>query len=388
MGLAEKLDSLSESDLYPFHMPGHKRHTVKEGIPADINTRQADWLESVYRHDITEIDDFDDLQEPHGIIAGIEERIARYYGSDKAFLSVNGSSLGNLASVSYLVPNGGVLLMDRGAHRSVYNAVRLKELKALFLERETVQETGLTSCIGCNEVERRLFEAEKEGRMPQAVIITSPTYDGFLADVKGIADIVHGYDLPLIVDGAHGAHLETDRNADITVVSLHKTLPALTQLSAILVNGNRVEAGKLKEHINIFQTTSPSYILMASADRCFDILDRDGDRLKKELKDSLDSLYALNHKLKRLYLTGPEHAGSYGIYDHDPGRINIMDRTGEMTGRDIYDTLRTVYRLQPERATGKTCLLIAGMMDSREGFMRLQQALLAMDDGNRGKENT
>ena len=190
------------------------------------------------------------------------------------------------------------------------------------------------------------------------------------------------------MDGAHGAHLEADRNADITVVSLHKTLPALTQLSAILVNGNRVEAGKLKEHINIFQTTSPSYILMASADRCFDILERDGDRLKKELKDSLDSLYALNHKLKRLYLTGPEHAGSYGIYDHDPGRINIMDRTGEMTGRDIYDTLRIVYRLQPERATGKTCLLIAGMMDSREGFMRLQQALLAMDDRNRGKENT
>ncbi len=385
MGLAEKLDSLSGSDLYPFHMPGHKRHTIKAGKPCNTDTSEADWLDLAYRHDITEIDGFDDLQEPHEIIAEIEERIAGHYGSDKAFLSVNGSTLGNLASISYLVPHSGRLLMDRGAHQSVYNAVRLNELKADFLERKMIAGNGLSSCIGCEEVEKHLFEAKKEECLPQAVIITSPTYEGFIADVACIADIVHGYDIPLIVDGAHGAHLEAEHKADITVVSLHKTLPALTQLSAILVNGERADIRELKEYINIFQTTSPSYILMASAGRCFDILKKYGDRLKAVLKDDLDQLYALNQQMKCLYLTGAEQTGSYGIHDFDRSRVNIMDRTGRMTGREIYYILRNVYRLQPEKSTDRTCLLITGMMDSREGFERLKQALLDMDDDlNRG----
>lgn len=368
-GIAGKLDSLFRSDAYPFHMPGHKRQSLNNG----------DWLDGAYAHDITEIDGFDDLQDPQGIIADLEKDIADLYGADRAYLSVNGSTLGNLSAITALVGHGGKLLMDRGAHRSVYNAVRLREAEAQFLERESLPETGLTAPVSCVEVKKQLEEAEKNGRLPDAVIVTSPTYEGFMADVEEIAATIHGYDIPLIVDSAHGAHLKVTRHADITIVSLHKTLPAMTQVSAILQNGRRVDPERIKEQINIFQTTSPSYVLIASAERCVCTMKKRGETLKERLKKNLDKLYALNGELKRLYLTGPEHIGSFGVFDHDRSKINIADRTGMLSGKDIYSRLRTEFHIQPEKAEERTCLLMTSVMDESEGFTRLEQALRSMD---------
>ncbi|MBR1524707.1 MAG: aminotransferase class I/II-fold pyridoxal phosphate-dependent enzyme [Lachnospiraceae bacterium] len=365
--MIDELDRLSGSDLYPFHMPGHKRQ------------RTGTWLDEAYIHDITEIDDFDDLQEPEGVIAETEKKLADYYGADRAFISVNGSTCGNLSTISALVPHGGSFMMDRNSHKSVYNASCLGEYRISFLERETIRENKLTACISLDMVKLKLSQAKKDNDLPKAVLVTSPTYEGFIADTDGIADAVHAYGIPLILDSAHGAHLPVSKKADIAVISLHKTLPAMTQVSAVLVNGSLVKPDEVKRYINIFQTTSPSYVLMASAENCLNIMNDKGQKLKKTLEERLDGVYSLNESLRSLHITGPEHIGRYGIYDFDRSKINIIDRTGKMDGRKIYDIFRNEYHLQPERHTERTCLMMSGVMDTEEGFTRLRQAITDID---------
>nr|MCR5775437.1 decarboxylase [Lachnospiraceae bacterium] len=189
----------------------------------------------------------------------------------------------------------------------------------------------------------------------------------------------HGYGIPLIADSAHGAHLPISKRADVTVVSLHKTLPAMTQVSAVLLNGDLVDPEDIKRYINIYQTTSPSYVLMASAEKCLDIMENEGEKRKADLKERINRLYDLNRRLRRLWLTGPEFKGKYGINDFDMSRINLFDRTGRTDGKGLYDILRKEYRLQPEKHTGNTCLLISGIMDTEEGFRRLEDAILSID---------
>ncbi len=379
--MIDALSALAGSELYPFHMPGHKRTSLPEDI-----VKNGSWLSEVYTHDITEIDGFDDLQDPRGMIKDIETRLAGLYGAEKAFLSVNGSTCGNLSAISALVSKGSLFLADEGAHRSVYNAALIGEREILPLRRETIPGTGLTACISAGEVETKLREAKNKNKLPEAVVITSPTYEGFIADTDTIADIVHGYGIPLIVDGAHGAHYTADKTAcfprlskkaDITVVSLHKTLPAMTQAAAVLIN--RTDAVReIKRWINIFQTTSPSYILMASADACLQVMEARGEELKKNLAGELERLYSINPSLKHLYLTGNEHVGKYGIHDFDKSKINILDR-GNMTGAELYDIFRKRYRLQPERCGEHTCLMMSSIMDTKEGFDRLIGAIKETD---------
>lgn len=396
--MIDELSALSESDIYPFHMPGHKRRGVRDLLKADgfvgSDTKSAwqdkgYWLDEAYAHDITEIDGFDDLQKPDGIIADIEERIAAYYGFDRAFLSVNGSTCGNLSAISALVPHGGCLMMDEGCHRSVYNAVKIRELKTIYLERETIPESDLSACISLGEVKKKLSEAENKNMLPAAVLITSPTYEGFIADVSGIADAVHEYGIPLIIDGAHGAHFTAKDNearfpmlsdkADIIVVSLHKTLPAMTQVSAVLINGKKIDHDEIKRYINIYQTTSPSYILIASAERCLDIMEETEAELKNKLIKNLNKLYSLNDILQKLYLAGCDYIGKYGVHDFDRSKVNVMDRTGSLTGRELYDFFRTKYYLQPEKCTDHTCLMLTTVMDTEDGFNRLTEAIKDID---------
>lgn len=377
--MIRELAELERSDWYPFHMPGHKRQAVEK----------ENWVDTVYRHDITEIDGFDDLRAPEGMIGDIEIRLAGMYRSKQAYLSVNGSTCCNLSAISALVPVNGRLMMDKEAHVSVYNAADLNRLDSVLLNRKILADSDLTACISPDEIKKKLLICRREDRMPDAVLITSPTYEGFTADVDHIADIVHEYGIPLIVDGAHGAHFDVDNRkhffpelslkADVTIVSLHKTLPALTQVSALLVNGDNVKPYTIKQYINMFQTTSPSYILMSSAERCLQIMERDGAELKSKLHEELDLLYSLNKSLNRLRFTGPEYIGKYGIHAFDPSKINIMDVKGGMTGRELYDIFRKEYHLQPERAGKRTCLMLTSVMDSKEGFRKLMEAVKEID---------
>ena len=215
--LFDKLEHYSESDIYPYHMPGHKRNNCNQ-LP-----------KALYTNDITEIEGFDDLHQPEGILLELQKNAAKLYGADESYYLVNGSSCGLLAALSAAVPFGEEILMARNCHKSVYHAAYLRQYKVTYLWPSIIEEFDIFDAIRPSQVEEAL---EKNSKI-RAVIIVSPTYEGIISDVFEIAEVAHRHGIPLIVDEAHGAHLglapvvhenSCRLGADLVIHSVHLSL--------------------------------------------------------------------------------------------------------------------------------------------------------------------
>lgn len=366
----DSLIEYSKTDAYPFHMPGHKRRL------------QGDILNDISSIDITEIDDFDNLHDAEGVIMEAQQRAARLYGSEESFFLVNGSTCGILSAVAACVNNGGWLMMGRNCHKAVYNAALLGNLNTVYLYPKEKEDfsfyEGFTVDYIQEEVER--FHKEHPNEKIGAVIITSPTYEGIISDVEGIAAYLHEKSIPLIVDEAHGAHLglsglvpenSCTKGADIVIHSLHKTLPAMTQTAILHVNGDLVDRQRLRRYLSIYQSSSPSYVLMASIDRALTIMGQDGEKYFKEFLHRRDKLYQALKDCKSIQV--------YHGTDADPCKLVLSTRGSMWTGKKLYDKLRLEYNLQMEMAAGDYLVAILSVMDDEEGFERLERAILQLD---------
>ncbi len=371
--LYERLEKYEESDYYPFHMPGHKRNKDMAGKA----------LAEAYGLDITEIDGFDNLHQAEGILKSEQERAARLYGAEKSYFLVNGSTGGILSAIGAVADKGGRLLMGRNCHKSVYHGVYLHELEVSYLYPE-ILGYDMAGTVSPKEVEEKL----KEQPDIRAVLITSPTYEGIVSDIRQIASIAHRYGKPLVVDEAHGAHFGFHSGypengvrlgADIVIHSLHKTLPSMTQTALLHVSGNLVDRRKLERYLSIFQTSSPSYVLMASISSCLETVEKEGWRLLEKLKRNREKL---EEKLKECgYITvlGPEQLKGGFAGRGDICKLAVGIKEGRLTGRQLYDILRQKYHLQMEMAAGNYVLAILTIMDTEEGMDRLAKALLEID---------
>ena len=232
--LEQKLNELEQSDIYPFHMPGHKRAFLPFANP--------------YAIDITEIEGFDNLHHATGILQEAQQKAADLYGAKKTYYLVNGSTCGLLAAISAAVPRGEKILMARNCHKAVYHAMYLRQLVPVYLYPEDTAY-GIQGQVTPQMVRKQL----KQTPDIRAVVITSPTYDGVVSDIKNIADTVHAYGIPLIVDEAHGAHFgfsqefpenATRLGADAVIMSVHKTLPAFTQTALLHLCSDRIAEKK------------------------------------------------------------------------------------------------------------------------------------------------
>ena len=360
--LYDKLREYAKGDDYPLHMPGHKRRTFG-ALP-----------ESLFSMDITEIPDFDDLHAPKGVLKELEERVAKLYGADESFVLVNGSTCGILSALSCALPEGGHLLMARNCHKSAYHAAYLRKLRLTYLMPPVLAGFGICEGISPKQVE----EALAKDPTIQAVLIVSPTYEGRISPIREIAEVVHGHGKILIVDEAHGAHLlsrnSCQAGADLVIHSVHKTLPAMTQTALLHVNGERVDRERLRRFLRIYQSSSPSYVLMASVDNAIAMIEQDGERLFHEFYENFtrmtDALSACKHfKI----LAAKREVGQ------DLGKLLIHAGDSGLTGQQIYDTLREKYHLQLEMAAGEYCLAMFTIGDTAEGFERTTKALLEMD---------
>ena len=273
--LIERLHRNGEEGRLPFHMPGHKRNT--ERFP------YLDRLSAT--EDITEIDGFDNLHGAEEILAEAMARAASLWHSERAYFLVNGSSCGILAGIRALTKRGDTVLLSRNAHKSVYHAVELCGLKPIFLMPPYDNERGMFLSLPPRTV-REALEAHPEVRL---VVLTSPTYEGVLSDTASIAKLAHERGIPLLVDAAHGAHLglsadfpigAVEAGADIVVASLHKTLPSLTQTAILHAGGPLVDTARLAHQLAVFETSSPSYLFLASMDGCVRALE-DGSVMRE-----------------------------------------------------------------------------------------------------------
>ena len=240
-------DKLQNNDLYPFHMPGHKRNK-NFNIPAS-------------EIDITEIDGFDNLHSPTDLLDDMQKEIAKLFGAKKSIISVNGSTCCILAAISAVAKENATIIIARNCHKSVYNACYINKLKVEYIEPEYNTEFGCYK----NITQKSIDTAITKHPNACAVVITSPTYEGYVSNVS--------CNIPLIIDSAHGAHfgfadfLSKQAKADIIIESLHKTLPALTQSAVIHINNEKFFK-KVKKYMDIYETSSPSYVIMASIEKC------------------------------------------------------------------------------------------------------------------------
>lgn len=342
MRLDEKLKNISS---YPFHMPGHKRNSGLSICGEDI--------------DITEIDGFDNLHFPTGILKELEEKFALLYGAERSMISVNGSTGGILSAVSAVSKRGGEILLAANCHKSVFNACRINGLDAYFIEPEYNAEFA---CWG-QVTQKSVDEALKAHPNACAVVITSPTYEGIVSRIT--------CDVPLIVDAAHGAHfgfadwLPEQAKGDIVITSLHKTLPSLTQTALInIYNAKFVDP--VKKYMDIFETSSPSYVLLDSVDKCADFLS-DCDHAFREYKKRLELFYEKAEDLENVDI----------LKNDDPTRIIISVRG--YTGTELSEILREGFNTEAEGASLKYVILISTVCDSQDGFDRLLAALGSLD---------
>lgn len=366
--LEKQLLEYSKSNIYPFHMPGHKRRPMESFNPYSI--------------DITEIEGFDNLHHPEGILKEAQEAAAELYGSGESYYLVNGSTCGLLAAISAAVPRGERILVARNCHKAVYNAIYLRQLSAEYLYPSETRY-GLQGQITPEEVKDRLGECHGI----KAVVITSPTYDGIVSDVAEIAEVVHRYGIPLIVDEAHGAHFgfhdafpenAVRLGADAVIMSVHKTLPAFTQTALLHLCSERIKKAAVERFLGIYETSSPSYILMAGIEKSLSIVKEQGVELFDRYEEMLRSFRESVQDLKHLWIPGTSDFSREEAFAFDIGKLPIMSR-GRISGQELQERLLREYGLEMEMASGNYVLAMTSLMDRQEGFDRLSAALHEMD---------
>lgn len=368
--LYKNLIEYSNGDYYPFHMPGHKRN-IEDGV-------------SPFSYDITEIDGFDNLHNPQGILKIAMEEAADFYGTDKTYYLVNGSTCGLLSAICGVTSRGDKILVARNCHKAVYNAIYLNELTPVYINPEYIEMYGINSGISPEVVRYELSENPDI----KAVIITSPTYEGVVSDVQRIAEIVHKRGIPLIVDEAHGAHFglhtgfpqsAVKSGADIVIQSVHKTLPSLTQTALLHIRSDIVNVSEVERFLHIYQSSSPSYVLMSSIDECINKLKSDGLFLFEPYVKRLEVMLTHEKQLTHLKIVGREIVGKNAVYDLDPSKIVISVRGTSYTGSRLYKEMLEKYHLQLEMASGDYAIAMTSPMDTEDGLLRLFMAMVEID---------
>lgn len=376
-GLYKALTEYSNQDYYPMHMPGHKRNT---GLLQMVNP---------YSIDITEIEGFDDLHQADGILKNLSERLQKLYGAGRSFPLVNGSTAGILAGISAAVNPGDRILLARNCHKAVYHAVLIRGLEPVYLYPDEIHGTPVNGGISAAQVEKLLITYHGT----KLVVITSPTYEGIVSDIKGISEIVHKYGALLLVDEAHGAHFGFHEDfpqsavmlgADIVIQSLHKTLPSFTQTAVLHSNCSELNL-KIGQFLSIYQSSSPSYLLMAGMEQCVRILEERADVLFDEYNNNLRRFHKEMKALQNIKLLDQSLIGTGSVFALDPSKLTIRILASEMTGPELAERLKKEYHIVMEMETRDYVLGMTSICDTREGFDRLIRALQKLDGELIGK---
>lgn len=381
---------------YPWHMPGHKRR---------MNTIFPELVENPFSIDVTEAGDLDEFHHPAGIIKEAQDRATQIYGSTRSYYLVNGSTCGILAAISTVCKPGEKIIVARNCHKAVYHAIRLLRLKPVYIMPDWNENLQMFGGMSADVVKKAL----KTHADTKAVLLVSPTYEGVVSDVEKIAKIAHKAKIPLIVDAAHGAHFEYMANvnetisatnyekvpdpairlgADIVIESLHKTLPAMTQCGILHYKSGLVKQSSLEEYLSVYQSTSPSYVFMATMEACIEKMDHERDGLFIVYKHLLAEYRKKFEGLQHIHLVGENDFKKNNIYDYDDGKLVFTvghcgipreDGMKVVNGVVLGEILHKEYGQMMEMAAGNYVIAMTSVADTKEAFEALYQALEAID---------
>jgi arginine/lysine/ornithine decarboxylase len=320
--LLDAIRAHHEKEPISFHVPGHKN-----GLLIDENPR------AFYSTDLTELSGLDDLHDPKEAILEAEELLSDYYGSERSFFLVNGSTVGNMAGILATCSRGDVVLVQRNCHKSVLNGIKLAKAEPVLVETEW-DEDGRIPLGVSPEAIRETLKAYPHAK---ACVLTYPTYYGFTYDIESIMKELHRYDITCIIDEAHGPHFKfgspfpqsaLDMGGDIVIHSAHKMLPAMTMGSYLHIGSDRVNQQRIREYLSMLQSSSPSYPIMASLDYARSYI---GTLTEEECKQRMEEALHFVQALK------DAHAGLDVIRTDDP--LKLLLRFKGKSGYDLQSLL-------------------------------------------------
>jgi arginine decarboxylase len=349
-----------QTNPLPMHVPGHK---MGRGFPSVLGS----WFENALKMDLTEIEGLDDLHNPSGAILEAQQLAAEAFHADATFFLVNGSTSGNYAMLFAACNAEERVIVARNMHKSVLQACMMRNLRPIFVD---LPIDPFTESAGSMTVELVKLAID---RYPdaKAVLLTSPTYQGIFSPIKEIAEVVHQAGMLLLVDEAHGAHLAFHpalrkhsallQGADMVVQSTHKMLH---------VKGSRVDYNRIKQYVSYFQSSSPSYLLLASLDAARSQMAVYGEDL---LVDSLNQWRALYRESEcwRNIQVAPIEDG------RDPFKICL--KFLHVTTEQAAQWLREHHQVHLELITPSHALAVATYADTRSMVNRLIRALTELD---------
>ena len=364
MTIIEFLLEHRKTNPVSFHMPGHKGHNhIKE-------YGYGEFLDNILGCDITEIDGADNLFQPEGIIKNTMEAYENLYKVKATRLLVNGSSCGLLASILAIVKPGEKIIMARNCHKSIFNGVSLGGIVPIYVKPNYIDEYGISGDVSVDLIK----ECVEKNKDAKAIILPSPNYYGICSNIEGISNIAHENDMILIVDQAHGAHLKfydekmaaENLGADIVINSTHKTLFSFTESAILNVCSDEVDLMELDDKIQAIETSSPSYLLMASLDINSQMLKEHGDEFINKWKGNIEFFWKESENIKGLKIM------NHKLLDNT--KLNLdMSKSG-LSGGDLEKELikRNIY---PELVSGNIVMCMSGIGNIKEDYIKLLDAL-------------
>lgn len=361
----------------PFHTPGHKQGKGMHPRLEALLGRQTLAL------DLALMAELDDLHEPHGPIKDAQDLAAQLYGADHSFFVVNGTTGGIYAMILTIAGPGDKIIVPRNAHRSIIGGIILSGAVPVFIQPEVDSELGLAMGVTPETVE----QAVKQHPDAKGVLIINPTYYGVATDLKKIVSIVHSYNMPVVVDEAHGPHLmfsdrlpvqALDAGADICAQSTHKILGSLTQCSIVHCREGRISVPRLKAMLQLVQSTSPNYILLASLDVARMQMATEGKLLINRSVALAQTLRQEINKIPGLYCFGEEMTGNPGVYSLDPTKVTVTVKGLGMQGAEAERILRHEYNVQVELSDMYNILFLITLGDGEEEVQTVIRALADM----------
>lgn len=293
--IVEALQNFVAKRPQSMHVPGHKNGMLSK-LPKEIKTALT--------YDLTELTGLDDFHHPEEAILRAENLLAKTYNADRSFFLVNGSTVGNLAMIYATCKRNDKIIIQRNAHKSIFHALELVGAKAVFIAPEWDAFSKTAGAVSTKTIQ----EALQLHTDAKAVVLTYPTYYGVVSEeLKQQIELCHQQQIPVLVDEAHGAHFIASEvfppssislGADIVVQSAHKTLPAMTMASFMHVKSQFIDIEKVNHYLRMLQSSSPSYLLLASLDDAREYIDSylesDGVYLKEKRGQWIEALRSLH----------------------------------------------------------------------------------------------
>ena len=364
--LVEALEKFHNNKPISFHVPGHKNGLLSN-LPSG--------MKKAMEYDFTELHGLDDYHHPEEAIKEAEGLLAQVYGTQKSFFLVNGSTVGNLAMIYATCHFGEQILVQRNAHKSIFHAIELVGVEPIFISPEWDTRTKTATFVSLALIQ----EALEKYPLVKVVVLTYPNYYGVVSsELEEVIALCHSKNIPVLVDEAHGAHFRAHKGfpksalaygADVVVQSAHKTLPALTMGSFLHIQSTLIDVNKVNKYLRMLQSSSPSYLLLASLDDARSYVERYSEMDYKQF----------TYK-RKLFIEALETIGLLEVIQVDDP-LKLLIRVGNYSGFQVQKALEA-QNIFVELADTYQVLLILPLLKAEQeyGFANVRKRLKSAVD--------